>query len=101
NFYHGLLLGLFSGEGSWLVKSNSEAGDGFADIIIYTDDPDTGIVIEVKYSDSPSDLERDAERAVRQISDKRYEELFSSDGVCNIRSYGIAFSRKRCRIALK
>ncbi|MGN0906046.1 MAG: AAA family ATPase, partial [Bullifex sp.] len=33
NFYHGFLLGLFSGEENWLVKSNSEAGDGFADII--------------------------------------------------------------------
>ena len=50
NFYHGLLLGLLRSEPNWLILSNAESGDGFSDILIEPEDPDTGIVIEVKYS---------------------------------------------------
>ena len=59
NFYHDLLQGLFAGTRTWLCRLNAESGDGFSDILIYTDDPDQGIIIEVKYSDSPAGLERD------------------------------------------
>lgn len=38
--YHNLLIGILSGNEDWLVKSNVEAGEGFADIIVETDDPD-------------------------------------------------------------
>ena len=31
-----------------LSKSNRESGDGFSDILIMPEDPDAGIVIEVK-----------------------------------------------------
>ena len=47
NFYHGILLGILSFKGGWMVKSNKEAGNGFSDIMIWMDDSDTGIVIEV------------------------------------------------------
>ena len=51
NFYHGLLLGLLRGSNpGWLIKSNRESGDGFSDILIKPEDPDAGIVIEVKYA---------------------------------------------------
>ena len=51
NFYHGLLLGLLRGSNpDWLIKSNRESGDGFSDILIMPEDPDAGIVIEVKYA---------------------------------------------------
>ena len=49
NFYHGLLLGLLRSEPNWLILSNAESGDGFSDILIEPEDPDTGIAIEVKY----------------------------------------------------
>ena len=101
NFYHGFLIGLLSSKDNWLVKSNRETGDGFADIMIYTDDPDTGIIIEVKYSDTPSSMENDAKRAISQIEIKRYEELFLTEGLRHIKSYGIAFCRKRCRVIAK
>lgn len=50
NFYHGLLLGLLKSNPNWSVKSNEESGDGFADIIIRPEDPDAGIVLELKYT---------------------------------------------------
>ena len=51
NFYHGLLLGLLRGSNpDWLIKSNRESGDGFSDIMIMPENPDAGIVIEVKYA---------------------------------------------------
>ena len=48
--YHNLLIGILSGNEDWLVKSNVEAGEGFADIIVETDDPDEGIIAELKYT---------------------------------------------------
>ena len=47
NFYHGMLLGLLRSQGSWLVKSNAETGEGYSDISIQTPER-LGIVIELK-----------------------------------------------------
>ena len=33
------------------------AGEGFADIIVETDDPDAGIVVELKYTKEYKDME--------------------------------------------
>ena len=58
NFYHGLLLGLLRGSNpDWLIKSNRESGDGFSDILIEPEDPDAGIVIEVKYAKEMKELD--------------------------------------------
>ena len=65
NFYHDLLQGLFAGTRTWLCRLNAESGDGFSDILIYTDDPDQGIIIEVEYSDSPAGPERDAQKRLK------------------------------------
>lgn len=51
NFYHGILLGILSYKNDWRVSSNRESGEGFSDIVIETGDAETGIVIEVKYTD--------------------------------------------------
>ncbi|MDY4770672.1 MAG: AAA family ATPase [Lachnospiraceae bacterium] len=64
NFYHGLLLGLLRSEINWLILSNAESGDGFSDILIEPEDPDTGIVIEVKYASSVAGLEKACEEAL-------------------------------------
>ena len=53
-----LLVGLLAGEEDWLVRSNVEAGEGFADIIVEPEDPDEGIVIELKYSKEISGMEQ-------------------------------------------
>ena len=50
NFYHGIVLGLLRCESEWLIQSNIESGDGLVDILIETEDPDAGIIIELKYA---------------------------------------------------
>ena len=98
NFYHGLLLGLLRSEINWLILSNAESGDGFSDILIEPEDPDAGIVIEVKYASSVAGLEKACEEALRQIREKRYDERLRNDGRTDVLTYGIAFSRKRCKV---
>ena len=99
NFYHGLLLGLLRGSNpDWLIKSNRESGDGFSDILIKPEDPDAGIVIEVKYAKEMKELDAACEAAMAQIKDKRYDEALRDEGRCDILAYGIAFCRKRCRV---
>lgn len=98
NFYHGLLLGLLRSEINWLILSNAESGDGFSDILIEPEDPDAGIVIEVKYASSVAGLEKACEEALRQIREKRYDERLRNDGRTDVLTYGIAFCRKRCKV---
>ena len=99
NFYHGLLLGLLRGSNpDWLIKSNRESGDGFSDILIEPEDPDAGIVIEVKYAKAMKELDAACEAAMAQIKNKRYDEALQDEGRCDILAYGIAFCRKRCRV---
>ena len=99
NFYHGLLLGLLRGSNpDWLIKSNRESGDGFSDILIMPEDPDAGIVIEVKYAKEMKELDAACEAAIAQIKNKRYDEALRDEGRCDILAYGIAFCRKRCRV---
>ena len=99
NFYHGLLLGLLRGSNpDWLIKSNRESGDGFSDILIMPEDPDAGIVIEVKYAKEMKELDAACETAMAQMKNKRYDEALRDEGRCDILAYGIAFCRKRCRV---
>ena len=97
NFYHGLLLGLLRSEPNWLILSNAESGDGFSDILIEPEDPDAGIVIEVKYSPTLSGMETACEAALEQIKEKRYDERLRNEGRENITAFGIAFCKKRCK----
>ena len=94
--YHNLLVGILTGNADWLVKSNVEAGEGFADIIIETDDPDAGIVVELKYTKNFDELKAASQKALDQIRDRRYQEYLLNDERKNIRLYGIAFCKKRC-----
>ena len=99
--YHTLLVGLLVGNANWLVKSNVEAGEGFADIIVEIEDPDAGIVMELKYVKVASELEKACEKALAQIKDRRYEEYLKNDGRNNILFYGLAFCKKRCKVIVE
>ena len=100
NFYHGLLLGLLRGSNpEWLIRSNHESGDVFSDILIKPENPDLGIVIEVKYAKEFKKLDAARDAAMAQIKEKRYDETLRDEGRCDILAYGIAFCRKRCRVA--
>lgn len=99
--YHTLLVGLLVGNSDWLVRSNVEAGEGFADIIVETEDPNAGIIIELKYAKEVSGLDKACEKALAQIKDRRYEEYLKNDERHDILCYGMAFCKKRCRIIIE
>ena len=101
NSYHMLLVGLLAGEEDWLVKSNVEAGEGFADIIVEPEDPDEGMVVELKYSKEISGMDQACERALAQIKDRRYQEYLQNDGRNEILVYGITFCKKRCKVVVE
>ena len=94
--YHNVLVGILTGNADWLVKSNVEAGEGFADIIVETDDPDAGIVVELKYTKNFDDMKMTCQKAIDQIRDRRYQEYLLNDDRKDIRLYGITFCKKRC-----
>ena len=101
NFYHGLLLGLLRSDPTWSILSNAESGDGFSDILIEPEDPDAGIVIEVKYSPTLAGMESVCEAAMNQIKEKRYDERLRNEGREHITAFGIAFCKKRCRVVFE
>lgn len=97
NFYHGILLGLFAGIKGWKVRSNAESGEGYSDISIEAEDREIGIIIEIKYAESAA-FDKSCSEALKQISDRKYEEALIDDGMTTIRRYGIACYKKRCRV---
>jgi hypothetical protein len=99
NFYHGFLTGILSQSENYLVKSNRESGNGRSDIMVKSPSlRGRSFIVEVKVSDSIDDLEKDAERALQQIYDKRYMEELHAEGYRKIDGYGIAFYRKDCEV---
>ena len=99
--YHNLLVGILTGNADWLIKSNIEAGEGFADIVAETDDPDSGIIVELKYTKEYKDMEQACQNALDQIKDRRYQEYLLNDGRNDIMLYGMAFCKKRCRVVVE
>lgn len=97
-FYHAFLSGLLVGNGTWGVFSNKESGTGFADLIVELDDPNAGLVIELKSVDKISELDAACNRAMAQIHDRAYDTYLRSEGRTDIWAYGIAFFKKRCRV---
>lgn len=97
NFFHSILLGILSFGDTWSVSSNREAGDGYSDILVETDDGETGIILELKYADD-GNLDTACKKALEQINRNRYEEILLDEDVPNILKYGISFYKKRCRV---
>lgn len=98
NSYHLFLAGLLIGNAEWLVRSNREAGDGFADIIVETDDPDAGLVIELKSVGKISELTDACTAAMQQVKERHYDAYLRDEGREDIWAYGIAFYKKRCMV---
>lgn len=101
DFYHAFLAGIFTGAG-YAVESNKEHGEGRSDIVVsdYTDG--WVAIFEIKYSDSPKELETDCEKAIRQMDERmyavEYEEQYPAE---RILCYGISFFKKRCLVKKK
>lgn len=98
NFYHGMVLGLLRSQGSWLVKSNAETGEGYSDISIQTPER-LGIVVELKYADD-GNLEAACAEALNQIEEKKYAEGLKRRGMKKMMKYGIAFCEKECMVVM-
>ena len=97
-FLRCFLAETYTDTGDWDAKSNRESGDGFSDILIKPENPDLGIVIEVKYAKEFKGLDAACDAAMAQIKQKGYDETLRDEGRCDILAYGIAFCRKRCRV---
>ena len=96
SFYHGFLLGLFSGK---KIKSNREAMHGRFDLCILPKQIfHTALVLECKHSKSVKDLIKDASEGAQQIIDHKYEEEIINDGYLHVKGYGISFYMKYCYI---
>ena len=100
-FYYGILLGLLRCESEWLIQSNVESGDGFVDILVEPEDPDAGMIMELKYAQNFQDLEKSCNKAMDQIHDRRYDERLRNEGRNDILAYGIAFCKKKCKVVVE
>ena len=100
NFYHGLLLGILGYKNGWYIKSNKEAGDGYSDIFIRTEEKDTGMILEVKYAEA-AQLDAACRKALKQIGDRGYARALQDDGCRTIYKCGIACCRKWCRVLME
>lgn len=97
-FYHAFLAGILTSNAEWGVLSNREAGNGFADIIVSLDDPDAGVVVEIKKADRLTELDGACQRALAQIHDRSYGDYLLNEGREDVLAYGIAFWKKRCKV---
>ncbi len=97
NFYHGLLIGLFLYNESWVVKSEQESGEGYPDILIKAVEKGTGCIFEIKYAENGR-FDETCNEAMQQIKDKKYADILKQDGIKTIYLYGIAFFRKSCKV---
>lgn len=99
NYYHGFLTGLLKGAGKYLVVSNRESGNGRPDIILKAPSVrGSAIVLELKVADSFQQMEKECQKALAQIEDKKYETELRKEGYNDIRKYGVCFYRKECMI---
>jgi len=99
NFYHGILLGLLGYKASWLIKSNTESGTGYSDILVEVPNNRTGIVIELKYAEN-GDMDAACDEALKQIEEKSYADKLKQDGMRNFIKYGIACFKKDCKVVV-
>ncbi len=98
NFYHGMLLGLLAFKGSWVVSSNREAGEGYADILVEIDDDEPmGLVIEVKYA-RDGNLDASCQEALAQIKGRQYGDAFYDEDIEKVLKYGVAFYKNKCKV---
>ena len=97
DYYHAFLAGVFVGRG-YSVESNKEKGLGRPDIFLKDRRNRRAIIIEAKKSDKESDLDKDCDKAIKQVIDEKYAE--GTPGYEQILCYGVAFYQKQAKVKL-
>ncbi len=96
NNYQLLLSGFFYAlDGIYLVYPNTESGYGRPDIILEAlDKTKPSYILELKKADEKN-IEKQSEKAVEQIENKKYDAVLERKGIKDIVKIGIAFNGKR------
>ncbi len=101
-YYHGFLGGLLKTNKDFTVKSNRESGLGRSDLMLLSAPYDgIAIIIEIKVTDTYAELEKAAQKALRQIEEKKYDMELRLEGYHTFYVYGIAFFKKLCKVVIK
>jgi hypothetical protein len=102
-FYHGVLVGLFSHiDNGYMLKSNREAGNGRYDICVYNRSfRKPAAVIEIKKAERVKQMEKSAEEALAQITEKGYDAWLGELGYEECWHVGIGFFRKSCEVKVE
>lgn len=101
NFYHGFVLGLLTGFKD--IRSNSESGNGFSDILILNRKDKVAAILELKYSDSDSEssMEGACMDAISQAEKLDYGTDLPRRGLAKkIIIYGISFNKKQAVVRM-
>ena len=104
NFYHGFLSVVFSNCSDFIsdFKSNSESGDGYADLMFMDERQKIAVIIEIKSVNSKKELPEGTQKALKQIEENRYaDEYLDDSSVKAIFCYGISFYNKQCEVSCK
>ncbi|MBR2275688.1 MAG: PD-(D/E)XK nuclease domain-containing protein, partial [Lachnospiraceae bacterium] len=97
DYYHAFLAGVFVGRG-YEVESNKEKGLGRPDILLKDRKNRRAIIVEYKKSKKKADLNKDCDKALKQIVDEMYAE--GLNGYEQIICYGVAFFQKQAKVKL-
>ena len=96
NPYQTLLAGFFYAlDDYYEMKPNSETGYGRADIVLIPRNKKwPGYVFELKRAKTKN-LEKEAEKALEQIENKKYETILINEGIKEIIKIGLVFDGKK------
>ena len=97
DYYHAFLAGVFVGRG-YEVESNKEKGLGRPDILLKDRKNRRAIIVESKKSKRTESLDKDCDKALKQITDEMYAE--GLNGYEQILCYGVAFFQKQAKVKL-
>ena len=97
SFYHGYMAKLLSAN-DYIVESNVESGLGRYDLFVHKLEAHPALLIECKHSKTRENLERDAQKGIEQMIERKYVEGLMTKGYANVVSYCISFYKKECYI---
>jgi len=99
--YHMIFTGILNRYDKWKIKSNADAGSGYADIVVNYRKAGKAFIIEFKNALSEKELDREIENAFNQISEKKYAQVIQEEDISQIYLYAIACYNKMCKIEMK